>query len=386
MSRSFTLFMLIGLVSGLIVGLTCNLTVHDPKALKSLAEYLGIVTDMFLRLIKMIIGPLVLSTLVEGLARMGSGLSVGRVGLKTLCWFFCASVAALLIGTGMVSLVHPGSTLHLKAAIDETARANDLQTSLSLRGSLTHLFPTSISDALARNDILQIVVFSTVAGTAIGALGEKAAGLLGLVEQLSRVMLKMTSYVMRLAPIAVFAAVAASVTAQGVKVLSAYAALIGGLYLAAALFCTFLLLAASVVLQGRIGGLLVAIREPALIAFSTASPEAAYPRLLEELEAFGVSKRVAGFVLPLGYSDNLDGSMIYCTFATLFVAQSFRVHMSLADILMMMAVFIVTSRGLAGVPRAALVVVAANWPTFHLPETAGLDANSLGIKPLSRRG
>ena len=372
MSRSFTVFILVGMLLGLAVGATCNLTVHDPKALKDLAGYFGLITDVFLRLIKMIIGPLVLSTLIGGIAHMGAGPAVGRVGLKTLGWFLCASIVSLVIGAGMVSLLHPGSALHLKAAGDAAAGAAGLQTNLSLKDFLAHVFPTSIADALARNEILQIVVFSTVAGSAMAALGERAAGLLDLVEQLSQVMLKMTNYVMRLAPIAVFAAVAASVTAQGLGVLSAYAALIGGLYLAVVLFWALLLLAAFVVLKGRVGGLVRAIRQPALLAFSTASSEAAYPRLLEELQAFGVSKRIASFVLPLGYSFNLDGSMIYCTFATLFVAQAFGVPMSLVEILVMMGVLMVTSKGIAGVPRAALVVVAANLPTFHLPEAAGI--------------
>ena len=371
MSRNFTLFILIGMLLGLVAGGVCNATIHDPAALKDAAGYFGLITDVFLRLIKMIIAPLVFSTLVAGIAHMGAGSAVGRVGLKTLGLFLAATVVSLVLGVAMVSLLKPGAGLHLTPPASAVAVAG-VQGSLSLKDFLAHVFPTSIIDAMARNEVLQIVVFSTFAGVAMAALGEKAAGLLSLVEQLSQVMLKITGYVMRLAPLAVFAAIAGTTTAQGLGILVTYAAFVGDFYAALLLLCAALIGGAALVLGGRTAGLLKAIRQPALIAFSTATSEAAYPRALEALEAFGVSKRVASFVLPLGYSFNLMGSMMYCTFAILFIAQAFGVALSAGQIATMVLMLMVTSKGIAGVPRAGLVVVAATLPVFHLPEAAGV--------------
>jgi len=376
MSRNFTLFIVVGMVMGLCAGAACNAAIHDPKALADAAGYFSLITDIFLRLIKMIIAPLVFSTLVSGIAHMGTGSAVGRVGLKTLGWFLTASVVSLLLGVAMVSLLHPGSGLHLQPPTGGGAVAG-VSSSLSLKDFMAHVFPTSIADAMARNEILQIVVFSTFVGTAMAALGEQTSGLLSLVEQLAHLMLKITNVVMKLAPLAVFAAVAATVTAQGVGILATYAALVGDFYAALLLLWTLLFLAGFLVIGPRIAALARAIREPALIAFSTATSEAAYPRTLEALEAFGVSKRVASFVLPLGYSFNLDGSMMYCTFACLFIAQAYGIHLAPGQIAVMVVMLMVTSKGIAGVPRASLVVIAAILPTFKIPE-AGI-ALVLGV-------
>ncbi len=376
MSRNFTLFILIGMLLGLAAGAACNATLHDPKALADAAGYFSLITDVFLRLIKMIIAPLVFSTLVSGIAHMGTGSAVGRVGLKTLGWFLTASIVSLLLGVVMVTLLHPGAGLHLPPPTG-SAMAAGVASSLSLKDFMAHVFPTSIADAMAKNEILQIVVFSTFVGSAMAALGERTAGLLALVEQLAQLMLKITNYVMRLAPFAVFAAIAATVTAQGVGILGTYAALVGGFYASLLLLWALLLLAGFLVIGPRLGLLIRAIRQPALIAFSTATSEAAYPRTLEALETFGVSKRVASFVLPLGYSFNLDGSMMYCTFASLFIAQAYGVHLTLAQIAVMVLMLMVTSKGIAGVPRASLVVIAAILPTFRIPE-AGI-ALVLGV-------
>jgi Na+/H+-dicarboxylate symporter len=243
-----------------------------------------------------------------------------------------------------------------------------VQTSLSLKDFVAHVFPTSIIDAMARNEILQIVVFSVFAGSALAALGETTAGLLALIEQVAQVMLKITNYVMRTAPVAVFAAIAGAVTSQGLGVLATYAAFVGSFYAALLALLVILTLAGTLAMGGRILDLARAIRQPALIAFATASSEAAYPRTLEALEAFGVSKRVASFVLPLGYSFNLMGSMMYCTFAVLFIAEAYGVALSGGQIALLVVMLLVTSKGIAGVPRAGLVVVAATLPTFHLPE------------------
>jgi Na+/H+-dicarboxylate symporter len=376
MSRNFTLFIVAGMVLGLIAGALVNANIHDPQALKDAAGYFTLITDIFLRLIKMIIAPLVFSTLVSGIAHMGQGAAVGRVGLKTLGWFLTASVVSLLLGVGMVSLLQPGAGLHLAPPAANAAVAG-VQSNLSLKEFMAHVFPTSLADAMAKNEILQIVVFSVFAGSAMAALGETAAGLLGLIEQLAQVMLKITNYVMRLAPIAVFAAIAATVATQGIGILATYAAFVGGFYGSLVLLWCLLLFAGFLVVRGRIGGLMQAIRQPALLAFSTATSEAAYPRTLEELQTFGVSKRVASFVLPLGYSFNLDGSMMYCTFASLFIAQAYGIHLTVGQIATMVLMLMVTSKGIAGVPRASLVVIAATLPAFHIPE-AGI-ALVLGV-------
>ena len=370
MSRNFTLFILAGMLIGLAVGAACNATIHDPAMLKDVAGYFSLLTDIFLRLIKMIIAPLVLATLIGGIAHMGDGSAIGRVGLKTLGWFLTASFVSLVLGVVMVSLLQPGAGLHLTPPATSATVAG-VQATLSLKDFLAHVFPTSLADSMAKNEILQIVVFSVFAGSAMAALGDKATGLLALTEQLAQLMLKITNYVMRLAPIAVFAAIASTVTTQGVGILATYAALVGGFYGSLLILWGLLFLAGFLVVGRRIGGLAKAIRQPALLAFSTATSEAAYPRTLEELETFGVSKRVASFVLPLGYSFNLDGSMMYCTFASLFIAQAYGIHLGFGQIATMVLMLMVTSKGIAGVPRASLVVIAATLPTFHIPE-AGL--------------
>lgn len=367
MARGFTLLILLGMVLGLVVGAVCHQAL-DAAAIKTLAANLGLVTDVFLRLIKMIIAPLVFSTLISGVAHMGDAKSIGRVGAKTIGWFLAASVCSLIIGMIMVELLHPGRGLALPAP---TATAAGVQTSLSAREFLAHVFPASVVDAMAKNEILQIVVFSLFAGVALGSIGERAAGLVSLIEQIAQVMLKITGYVMKTAPIAVFAAVASTVATQGLGILVTFAAFVGGFYLSLAILWLLLFAASSVVIGRRAGKLFAAIRAPTLLAFSTASSEAAYPRTLEQLERFGVSNRVASFVLPLGYSFNLDGSMMYCTFASLFIAQAYGIDLSWSQRITMLLLLMVTSKGIAGVPRASLVVIAATLPYFHIPE-AGL--------------
>ncbi len=308
MARRFTLAIFLSMLAGIAVGAACNAGLSSAAG-RAVAADLSLVTDVFLRLIRMIIGPLVLSTLIAGVAHMGDARAIGRVGAKAIGWFLCASIASLVIGMVMVELLRPGAGLHLAPPVAAPDAAG-VQTSLSAKDFLAHVFPTSVVDALAKNEILQIVVFSLFAGVAIASLGERASALLLGVEQLGAVMLKVTNYVMLTAPLAVFAAVAATVTTQGLGVLRTYAYFVGGFYLSLVLLWALLFLAARLVLGARAGRLMAAIRAPALLAFSTATSEAAYPRTLEELEAFGVSPRVASFVLPLGYSFNLDGSMI----------------------------------------------------------------------------
>jgi len=370
MNRRFTYFVMGAMVLGILVGFVLNKTLTDPAQVKAAAGGLNIVTDIFLRLIKMIIAPLVFSTLVGGIAHMEDAATIGRVGAKTMAWFIGASIVSLTIGLLMVHLLAPGVGLGLPLPEATATSAVDAST-LSLKDFITHLVPKSIVEAMANNEILQIVVFSIFVGTAISAIEDKAPAVLQLAEQIAQVMLKITGYVMLFAPFAIFAALASTVATQGLGILLNYAKFIGGFYLSLGVLWGLLLIAAIAIMGRRGVGLFGMIREPVLLAFSTASSEAAYPRTLEQLQKFGVSRKIASFVLPLGYSFNLDGSMMYCTFATLFIAQAYGIELSIGQQIMMLLLLMITSKGIAGVPRASLVVIAATLAYFKIPE-AGL--------------
>ena len=370
MQRRFSYFVAGSMVLGILVGFLVNQNITDPAQIKSVAGGFNVVTDIFLRLIKMIIAPLVFSTLVVGIAHMEDAAAIGRVGAKTMGWFITASVVSLSIGLIMVHLISPGVGLNIPLP-DVTATSTVDATTLSLKDFITHLVPKSIVEAMANNEILQIVVFSIFVGTAIASIDDKAPAVLQLAEQVSQVMLKITGYVMLFAPFAIFAALASTVATQGLMVLLSYAKFVGGFYLSLGVLWGLLLVAAVAVIGARGIGLFSAVREPVLLAFSTASSEAAYPRTLEQLQKFGVSRKIASFVLPLGYSFNLDGSMMYCTFATLFIAQAYGIELSIGQQIMMLLLLMVTSKGIAGVPRASLVVIAATLGYFKIPE-AGL--------------
>jgi len=370
MQRRFSYFVAGAMVLGILVGFLINQNIADPAQLKAVAGGFNVVTDIFLRLIKMIIAPLVFSTLVVGIAHMEDAAAIGRVGAKTMGWFITASIVSLTIGLIMVHLISPGVGLNIPLP-DVTAVSTVDATTLSFKDFITHLVPKSIVEAMANNEILQIVVFSVFVGTAIASIDDKAPAVLHLAEQVSQVMLKITSYVMLFAPFAIFAALASTVATQGLIVLLSYAKFVGGFYLSLGVLWGLLLLAAIAVIGARGIGLFAAVREPVLLAFSTASSEAAYPRTLEQLQKFGVSRKIASFVLPLGYSFNLDGSMMYCTFATLFIAQAYGIELSIGQQIMMLLLLMITSKGIAGVPRASLVVIAATLGYFKIPE-AGL--------------
>jgi Na+/H+-dicarboxylate symporter len=312
----------------------------------------------------------VFSTLVVGIAHMEDAATIGRVGAKTMAWFITASIVSLTIGLVMVHLLAPGVGLAL-ALPEATATSAVSANALSLKEFITHLVPKSIVEAMANNEILQIVVFSVFVGTAISSIEGKAPAVLQLAEQIAQVMLKITGYVMLFAPFAIFAALASTVATQGLGILLNYAKFIGGFYLSLGVLWGLLLIAAVAIMGRRGVGLFGIIREPVLLAFSTASSEAAYPRTLEQLQKFGVSRKIASFVLPLGYSFNLDGSMMYCTFATLFIAQAYGIELSIGQQIMMLLLLMITSKGIAGVPRASLVVIAATLAYFKIPE-AGL--------------
>jgi Na+/H+-dicarboxylate symporter len=370
MSKNFASFILIAMVLGILVGYACHEAFPDPKTAATISGYISLITDLFLRLIKMIIAPLVLSTLIVGITHMGSGSALGRIGAKTMGWFVSASLVSLLLGMLLVNLLQPGVDLNLP--LPDAGSSPNLKTSgLTLKEFVTHLVPRSVIEAMATNEILQIVVFAIFAGVAIASLGERARLVEQVVEQVAHVMLEITGYVMKAAPLAVFAAIAATVTTSGLGILVTFGKFMGEFYLSLFLLWLVIFFAGFLVVGPRAGRLAHLVREPLLLAFSTASSEAAYPKTLERLEQFGVPNRIASFVLPLGYSFNLDGSMMYCTFATLFIAQAYGITLGWGEQITMLLLLMLTSKGMAGVPRASLVVISATLSTFNIPE-AGL--------------
>nr|WP_184602102.1 dicarboxylate/amino acid:cation symporter [Rhodanobacter sp. MP1X3] len=368
--RLFTVFILAATVLGIVVGWLCNRSLPPEKALE-VAANLSIVTDAFLRLIKMVIAPLVFASLVSAIVRMGNAAEIGRVGIKTMAWFLGASCISLMVGLVMAHWLQPGAALHLHAdaQVSPVAVSSGNAESFGLTDFMTHLIPRSIVEAMANNEILQIVVFSIFIGTAAAALKEKASKLVELVEQLAAIMFKVTDYVMKTAPLAIFAALASSICLHGIGIVGTYARFVAGFYLSLGILWA-LLIAALVVIVGPRGlRLISSIRHTVLLAFATSSSEAAYPRLLEQLVDFGIPRRIASFVLPLGYSFNLDGAMMYCTFAILFIAQAYGIELTLAQQVALFGLLIVTTKGVAGVPRAAIAVIAVTLHYFRLPES-----------------
>ena len=375
MATKLTRYILIALVLGLIAGWAINAVIDDgspasAERLKSIAEYLSIVTALFLRLIKMIIAPLVFSTLVSGIAHMGDVAALGRVGVRLLLWFIVASLISLLLGLLLVTLLHPGVG-HNQPLPAATAASGVETAAFNLKDFVTHLVPASIFEAMSGNDILPIVIFSLFFGVALTAIGEAGKPIAKGTDALVRVMLQVTDYVMRFAPLAVFTAVTSALAERGPEIIATLGKFVGSFYLGLAILWAILIGAAFVIVGGRTRHLVRYIRDPVVLAFSTASSEAAYPRTLEALDRFGVPPRIASFVLPLGYSFNLDGSMMYMTFATIFIAQAYGIDLSIGQEITMLLVLMVTSKGMAGVPRASLVVIAATMPMFKIPE-AGL--------------
>jgi Na+/H+-dicarboxylate symporter len=367
MPKGFTYWILGGLVLGVVLGYILHATIPDPKEAAIVAGYFTIITDLFLRLIKMIIAPLVFSMLVVGIAHMGDTESIGRIGLKAMGWFIAASLVSLTLGMVMVNILRPGDNLGLP--LPEASASTNLKVSaLTLKEFVTHLVPRSIVEAMANNEILQIVVFAIFMGVAATAVGERGRQLVAVADEVAHVMLKITNYVMLVAPLAVFAAVAATVTTQGLSILVTYGKFIAEFYFCLVLLWLLMVLAGSLFMGSRVITLMRYIREPFILAFSTASSESAYPRTVEQLERFGVSNRIVSFVLPLGYSFNLDGTMMYCTFATIFIAQAYGIELSFGTQIAMLLLLMLTSKGMAGVPRASLVVIAATLSTFGIPE------------------
>ncbi|MDB5153338.1 MAG: C4-dicarboxylate transporter [Mucilaginibacter sp.] len=346
-------------------------------------EGFTILSDIFLRLIKMIVAPLVFTTLVVGVAKVGDIKAVGRIGGKTLLWFLSATLVSLLLGMLLVNLFQPGETMHL--ALPDSHLGTDIKKSaISFKDFVGHVFPRSFIEAMANNEILQIVVFSLFFGVATASIGEKGQIVIKAMDAISHVILKITGYVMKLAPIAVFGAITAVVAKEGLGIISTYATFIGEFYFALILLWMIIIAAGFFVLKRRVFTLVNNIKDAMLVAFSTSTSEAAFPRVLIELERFGCNNKIVSFVLPLGYSFNLDGSMMYMTFASLFLAQAYGIHLSFAHQLSMLLVLMLMSKGIAGVPRAALVVIAGTLSMYNIPE-AGL-ALLIAIDPLMDMG
>ncbi len=365
--NNLTLYILVAMALGVVVGYLVFLYCL-PETRNGFAIKIKLLSTIFLRLVQMIIAPLVFSTLVVGIAKLGNIKTVGRVGGKALLWFISASLASLLLGMLLVNVFKPGASIDLSNA--DIAGAEDLigkTQQFSLQNFVEHVFPVSVIESMAENQILQIVVFSVMFGIATAALGDKGKIVIKGLNAVSHVILKMVDYVMMTAPLGVFGAIAGVMAVQGPKIFLFYANYFLYFIIGIALLWLLLLIVGFIVLHKRLPSLLKHIVQPLIIAFSTTSSEAVFPKLTEELEDFGCDEKIVSFVLPLGYSFNLDGSMMYMTFASLAIAQAYGIHMDYGTQLTMLLVLMLTSKGIAGVPRASLVVVTATCAMFKIP-------------------
>ncbi|HCD5410475.1 TPA: dicarboxylate/amino acid:cation symporter [Klebsiella oxytoca] len=379
---SLTKMIILGLILGMIAGVAIN-NMASADTAKSYAQDISIFTTIFLRMVKMIIAPLVISTLVVGIAKMGDAKTLGRIFSKTFFLFICASLLSIALGLVIVNLFQPGAGINF-VAHDAGAVAAVQSEPFTLKVFISHAVPTSIVDAMARNEILQIVVFSIFLGCSLAAIGEKADPIVKVLDSLVHVMLKLTGYVMLFAPLTVFAAISGLIAERGLGVMVSAGIFMGEFYLTLGMLWAMLIGLSAVIVGPCIGRLTKAILEPALLAFTTSSSEAAFPGTLDKLEKFGVSSKIASFVLPIGYSFNLVGSMAYCSFATVFIAQACNVHLGMGEQITMLLILMLTSKGMAGVPRASMVVIAATLNQFNIPE-AGLIL-LMGVDPFLDMG
>lgn len=362
-----TIYILVAMVLGLLVGYLVHVNASD-EFIKTFSKNVKLLSNIFIRLVQMIIAPLVVTTLIVGIAKLGDLKAVGRVGGKALLWFVSASLVSLFLGLLLVNVFHPGTSINLSQA--DTDGVKDLMTkttSFSLQNFVEHIIPKSIMEAMATNEILQIVIFSIFFGVATASMGEKAKPLIKVFDLVSHVILKMVNYVMNFAPLGVFGALAAVVAAKGLGIFQFY--FIYFIYFLLGIFILWVILLSVgyLILKERMKDLIKRLGGPLLIAFSTTSSEAVFPKLTEELERFGCKNSIVSFVLPLGYSFNLDGSMMYMTFASLAIAQAYGIHLDFGTQLTMLLVLMLTSKGIAGVPRASLVVVLATCAMFNIP-------------------
>jgi proton glutamate symport protein len=352
---SLTSWIFIALVVGILIG------VFFP----SFAVQLAPISNIFLRLIKSIVGPLLFGTLIYGISSAGELKTMGRIALKAVAYFEVATTLALVIGLVMVNLFQPGSGIKINP--ENSAALPTLAKPVSLSQVLEHAVPSNIFESLASNDVLQMVVFFFLFGAACSAIGKKAQPVVEFAGAVSEIMFRYTKYVMYVAPFGVGAAIAVTIGKNGPKVLFSLGKLVGTLYLAQALFVVLVLGSALTLARVPLGAFIKAARQPFVLAFSTASSEAALPLALENMERLGIPKHIVGFVLPTGYSFNLDGSTLYLSLASMFVAQAAGVNMPVGTQITMMLTLMLTSKGVAAVPRASLVILAGTLGTFHLP-------------------
>ncbi len=362
-----TIYILLAMLTGAILGYVVH-TTGSKEFIQSFSANIKLLTTIFLRLVQMIIAPLVFSTLVVGIAKLGDLKTVGRVGGKALLWFVSASIVSLLLGMVLVNLTKPGAGLDLSNANAESVKdiAGKIQ-AFTLQNFVEHVFPKSLMEAMANNEILQIVVFSIFFGIATAALGDHGKIVVRGLEVVSHVILKMVTYVMKFAPLGVFGAIAGVIAVNGLGIFMFYAKYFLFFLIGIALLWIVLITVGFLVLRNKMPSLLKHIVQPLIIAFSTTSSEAVFPRLTEELERFGAKDKIVAFVLPLGYSFNLDGSMMYMTFASIAIAQAYGIQLDWGTQLTMLLVLMLTSKGIAGVPRASLVVVLATCSMFKIP-------------------
>lgn len=365
---NLTTQILIAMVFGAALGIIIHNNFSETDA-KSFSGYIKLLATVFIRLVQMIIAPLVFTTLVVGIAKLGDIKAVGRIGGKALGWFFTASFISLLIGMFWVNMLTPGAGLNLSnvdlASVSEVT--SNSQT-FSAQNFIEHIIPKSIVEAMATNEILQIVIFSIFFGLAAASIGDHAKPVVNALDKTSHIILKMVNYVMNFAPIGVFGAIAGVFAIRDfMELILTYAKFFGSFLVGITSLWVVLLIIGYLFLGKAMGNLLKRIVGPLIIAFGTTSSEAVFPKLTEELERFGIKNRIVSFMLPLGYSFNLDGSMMYMTFASIFIAQAYGIDLSIGTQFTMLFVLMLTSKGIAGVPRASLVVVAATCGMFKIP-------------------
>ena len=366
-SGKLTIYILVAMVLGIGVGYFIHLR-SSAETIKTFSTNLKLLTTIFLRLVQMVIAPLVFTTLVVGIAKLGDLKTVGRVGGKAMLWFVSASLTSLLLGMVLVNFFKPGAAISLDSADIEGAKDLIGKTQeFSVQKFVEHVFPKSVIEAMATNEILQIVVFSIFFGVGTAALGEKGKVIVKALDAVAHIILKMVGYVMNFAPLGVFGAIAAVIATKGLEVFSFYGKYLFSFIVGIACLWVILLTVGYMILGKRMFSLLKAISQPLLIAFSTTSSEAVFPKLTTELEKFGCKDKIVSFILPLGYSFNLDGSMMYMTFASLAIAQAYGIDLDIGTQLTMLLVLMLTSKGIAGVPRASLVVVTATCAMFNIP-------------------
>lgn len=366
-SNRLTIYILIAMFAGAVLGYIVH-TQASPEFIETFSKNIKLLTTIFIRMVQMIIAPLVFSTLVVGIAKLGDLKAVGRVGGKAMLWFIAASLVSLLLGMVLVNFFQPGAGFS-NVELDKTEAgklvSNTQQFSLQL--FVEHIVPRSVIEAMATNEILQLVIFSIFFGVAAASMGEKANVIVKALDAVSHVILKMVGYVMNVAPLGVFGAIAAVIASKGLEVFVFYGKYMLYFLIGIAILWAIMLSVGYLILRKRLPELLRRIASPLIIAFSTTSSEAVFPKLTEELERFGCKNKIVSFILPLGYSFNLDGSMMYMTFASLAIAQANNIHLDLGTQLTMLLVLMLTSKGIAGVPRASLVIVTATCAMFNIP-------------------